>query len=143
MRLPSSDGVSRKRPWLAVVLAVVYPGLGHLYLRLWGRALMWFALVVLSTSVLVPEDALPTEVAFDSLLTAGEAIPTQTALVVLGISLLSVVDAYLMANRRNDQVPEEPGGETTSCPECGKELDADLDFCHWCTTPLDGSEPDE
>jgi len=22
------------------------------------------------------------------------------------------------------------------CPHCGKETDADLDFCHWCTEPL-------
>ncbi|MFC6615277.1 hypothetical protein ACFQAS_09995 [Halopenitus salinus] len=32
-------------------------------------------------------------------------------------------------------------GATLKCPHCGKETDAELDFCHWCTEPLPG--PDE
>ena len=32
----------------------------------------------------------------------------------------------------------EPGADPTGveCPHCGRETDADLDFCHWCTEPL-------
>jgi len=26
------------------------------------------------------------------------------------------------------------------CPNCGKETDAELDFCHWCTEPLPWDE---
>lgn len=33
---------SGKRLWLASALAVIYPGLGHVYLREWLRALLWF-----------------------------------------------------------------------------------------------------
>ncbi|WP_066413924.1 zinc ribbon domain-containing protein [Halorubrum aethiopicum] len=30
------------------------------------------------------------------------------------------------------------GGDPTGveCPHCGRETDAELDFCHWCTEPL-------
>ncbi|OYR79611.1 hypothetical protein DJ71_16250, partial [Halorubrum sp. E3] len=36
-------------------------------------------------------------------------------------------------------------GETleVTCPSCGKEVDADLDFCHWCTEPLPWAESDD
>ncbi|MFC6795806.1 zinc ribbon domain-containing protein [Halobaculum halobium] len=30
--------------------------------------------------------------------------------------------------------------EAPACPNCGKELDADLDFCPWCTTRLDWAD---
>ena len=30
-----------------------------------------------------------------------------------------------------------------TCPSCGRETDADLDFCHWCTEPLPWAEPDD
>ena len=32
---------------------------------------------------------------------------------------------------------QESGSVGAECPECGKELDPDLDFCPWCTTRLD------
>ena len=45
-----------KRPWLAVVLAVLHPGLGHLYLREWLRAIRsrivaWFDALVQRSEV--------------------------------------------------------------------------------------------
>ena len=52
---PATEEAPRKRPWLAAVLTVLIPGLGHLYLRLWGRALLWFVIVIGSVLVLVPE----------------------------------------------------------------------------------------
>jgi hypothetical protein len=72
-----------------------------------------------------------------------------------------VADAYVLARmsqREGHDGPDEPpstgaasgddsavaaGGAavtasgSTECPECGKELDPDLDFCPWCTTRLD------
>jgi hypothetical protein len=51
---PATETVPRKRPWLAVVLTLVVPGLGHAYLRLWGRAVLWFVLVLGTVITLVP-----------------------------------------------------------------------------------------
>ncbi|QZY00977.1 zinc ribbon domain-containing protein [Halobaculum rubrum] len=32
--------------------------------------------------------------------------------------------------------------EAPACPNCGKDLDADLDFCPWCTTRLHWGDPE-
>lgn len=46
--------------------------------------------------------------------------------------------------------PEGPAGlpgalgddvEPAACPECGKDLDPELDFCPWCTAELDRAGP--
>jgi len=144
-----SDGASgqprRKRPWLAVLLAIVYPGLGHVYLRKWGRALLWFALIVVSTSFLIPESAVPESLSVDGLVAAAEAMPLEVSLLVLALSFLSVLDAYWLATRVNETarpaVDEQETVEPAECPNCGKDLDEDLDFCPWCTERL--VEPDE
>lgn len=31
-------------------------------------------------------------------------------------------------------VPVVSDDGTITCPNCGKEVDADMEFCHWCTT---------
>jgi hypothetical protein len=41
-----------------------------------------------------------------------------------------MLDAYCVAKRGNEQTAVMEG---TDCPHCGKEVDPDLDFCHWCT----------
>ena len=141
---PATETVPRKRPWLAVLLAIVYPGLGHVYLRKWGRALLWFALIVVSTSFLIPESAVPDSLSVEGLLAAAEAMPPEVSLLVLALSFLSVLDAYWLANRANemaDPVDEHGSVQAEDCPHCGKELDEDLDFCPWCTERL--VEPDE
>jgi len=122
-----------KRPWLAVLLAFLYPGLGHIYLREWLRAIVWFLLVVTSSTLLVPEGAVPDGLSVEALLTAAEAVPTTAALALVSITLFSMVDAYWMAKRRNQRTAVDEG---TTCPHCGKDLDEDLEFCHWCTEPL-------
>jgi hypothetical protein len=132
--------VSEKRPWLAALLAFVHPGLGHVYLREWTRALLWFALVLTSASLLIPETAAPQAFSLESLRTMSEAMPTETVVVIVGITLLSMVDAYWIATRQNRSQQLEEDGAT--CPNCGKEIDADIDFCHWCTTELQNASED-
>ncbi len=146
-----SDGQSpetrRKRPWLAVLLAIIYPGLGHVYLRKWGRALLWFVVIIASTSFLIPDGAIPESVSLDALTTAAEAMPLEVSLALLILSLLSVLDAYWLANRANEMarspVADRDGTGTADCPNCGKELDEDLDFCPWCTERLVEPEEDD
>lgn len=121
------------RPWLAVLLAFLYPGLGHVYLREWLRALVWFFLNVTSFALLMPENAVPETASVDALFRAAESIPPEAALALVSITVFSMIDAYWMAKRRNRDAAVREG---TTCPNCGRDVDPDLDFCHWCTERL-------
>jgi hypothetical protein len=134
-------GTAGKRPWVAVVLALVYPGLGHLYLREWIRGIMWFGLIVSSVMLLLPADAFPDTLSVNAYVAAAAAIPLHVSLAIVALSALSVADAFYLARRSAAPAPTSNGG-TLSCPNCGKELDADLDFCHWCTTRI-AEEPSD
>jgi len=137
----SKNGKSHKRLWLALVLTVLLPGLGHAYLRLWLRSVLWLALYVAATSYILPDGATPEEFSVDAFVTASDAVPLEAGLLVLGISAVCLVDVYMMTNYINDRVRRASGGSPGTCPHCGKELDDDLSFCHWCTTELE--EPAE
>ena len=131
----SSDSTG-KRPWLAALLSVLYPGLGHVYLRLWGRALLWFLSIVTATALLVPPEAYPSALSVSAAMEAAQALPLTVSLTILLMTLLNVLDAYMMAKRRSKSGGDASEGEPT-CPNCGKEVDGDLDFCQWCTTELE------
>jgi hypothetical protein len=126
---------SQKRPWLAAALALVYPGLGHLYLRSWLRSLMWFGLVSSALLVLVPPSAVgPTGSPGAVLTVAWETVrglSLQTQGLLAAIVAMEAFDAYVLALRGQ-------GPDVDSCPRCRRELDEDLDFCHWCSASLDG-----
>jgi len=130
-----------KRPWLAALLAFVHPGLGHVYLREWLRALLWFGLVLTTASFLVPEGIMPETLTVESLRQFSEALPLEAVLALATVTVMSMVDAYWIANRGNQQRQETKEG--VRCPNCGRDVDEDIDFCHWCTTELDGDEADE
>jgi hypothetical protein len=117
-----------------VVLAFVMPGAGHLYLRSWIRALLWFGLFYTTFLLLVPAPAQEAELSLEGVMAMVTAVPLQAQLAVAGITLLNMADAYWLASKENARVAADG---TTSCPNCGKELDEDIDFCHWCTTRLD------
>ncbi|MFC7136448.1 zinc ribbon domain-containing protein [Halobaculum litoreum] len=161
MRLPGIGGPpGRRRPWLAGLLALAVTGLGHVYLRRWARALGWFAATFAAVLVLVPPEVV------EAINTGGPVGDPLSALPPVFVVLASAVDAYLLARRHNDALERErhavgaaaggddvarsgdaADGEAPSCPNCGKELDADLDFCPWCTTELpragpNGPDPD-
>ncbi|WP_281193906.1 DUF6677 family protein [Halorubrum sp. F4] len=177
--------IRRRRPWLAVLLALLISGLGHAYLRRWARAFGWYVAITATLVFLVPDAAV------DQLL-AREAPPVADIAPGLLAVLASVVDAYVLAVRNNRRYDRQRGttdarvtepdadlgdrtenrseengngwgshdgsgtgidgpitGEgdvrkpagtepnTVECPHCGKRTDADLDFCHWCTEPID------
>jgi len=133
----SADDASQKRPWLAALLSIVIPGLGHLYIRMWGRALLWFGIYILTTVFLLPESLAPDEFSFDAFIRAGEAVPNTVSLTILLISVLCIIDAYRMATQQNEHMLSRHSDGVSTCPECRKEVDEDLDFCHWCTARLD------
>jgi len=127
----------RKRPWLAAILAFIYPGLGHVYLREWLRAVLWFGLVVSTTLLLIDEAVMaPVDSGFslEGVLAVSQNVPVEASVALLAITMLSMADAFWMATRENEDAEVVEGA---SCPHCGKELDEDIDFCHWCTTELD------
>lgn len=130
----------RIRPLLAVALGAVVTGLGHLYLRRWRRALGWLLVTVGTANLVVPESAL------DALASGGQ-FPFLASLPLLAISTLSVVDAYVVAVNAEFRAGETTDTESDSerdCPNCGRSTDRELDFCQWCSTPVearsDGTE---
>ncbi|WP_050032772.1 zinc ribbon domain-containing protein [Halorubrum halophilum] len=164
------------RPLLAALLAMVLPGLGHLTLRRWGRALLWHLTIVGGGVALFALYDVPvgSSVSVTEAAETAAALPTDVTLPIVILYALSAVDAYLVGRadiaerRRADAtaeavrrraasdegeatgersvakpsspaaaVPESDAGPAeVECPHCGKETDADLDFCHWCTEPL-------
>jgi membrane protein implicated in regulation of membrane protease activity len=134
---------SGKRPWLAAVLAFIYPGLGHAYLREWLRALLWFGLLYMTAVLAVPASALPESGAgfsLETIMAIVQAIPTWASLVILVLSVLNIADAYRLARQRDGRSETVTENETNSrCPHCGHETDAEFDFCQWCGEPLDAS----
>jgi hypothetical protein len=128
--------MTRRRAIIAGVFAVIYPGLGHVYLREWLRALSWFGLALLTAALVVPADVLAAYQAggLSQLYEASQSLPLAALGALFLVRLLNVVDAVrlALAPRR-----ASVDSDTVSCPECGGEVDPDLDFCHWCTARLD------
>lgn len=126
-----SQSVSRKRPWFAALLGAVATGFGHLYLRRWGRGLAWVG-VLFGVTVLFVDPA-----AVEALANWNAVDPLAIAPILI-VGSLSVFDAYLLAHAHNAvaRLTVTPDGQLTHCPNCGKELDSDLEFCHWCTTEI-------
>ena len=130
---------SGKRPWLAAVLAFVYPGLGHAYLREWLRALLWFGLTFTTVALALPDSAVPESgsgFSLDAVMAATRALPTEASLALLVLLTLNIVDAYRLARVRKQRSETSADGERR-CPHCGRETDAEFEFCQWCTEPLD------
>jgi hypothetical protein len=126
---------SHKRPWLAALLSALVPAFGHLYLRRWLRAFGWVGLTMLST-VFVPNATLDA-------LASGHSFAWLDAAPLLAVSLLSVLDAYRLAVVNNYLLRvRSAGAGTTACPDCGRPVENDLDFCQWCGTTLDEASAD-
>ena len=131
---------AENRPWLAAVLSFLAPGLGHFYLREWVRGILWFGLITVASSILVPDLSAPVALTADSILATSEELSAMMSwdakIALIGVLLLSVADAHRIAIQANTNAAIEEGEK---CPHCGKPADEDIDFCHWCTTPLDQS----
>ena len=128
-------GKRTNRPLVAAVLAVIYPGLGHLYLGLLGRAVVWAATAMISAVLFFPEGAVAL-VRNDGLVALASALSPSTMFVLGSVTAMAAADAYWHASRgaATDRATYGP-----TCPECGKELDDDLEFCQWCTADLDAA----
>ncbi|MFB6119831.1 MAG: zinc ribbon domain-containing protein [Halobacteriaceae archaeon] len=127
----------RIRTALAVVGAVIYPGVGHLVLRAWRRAIAWFGVSFFTayTAIILSEVPVSEVESVQGAFKLQRLLPWQATAAILFVSLLNVVDVYLVARRSG----EDESDDGPTCPNCGGELDDDLDFCPWCTTRLDAT----
>ena len=122
------------------------PGVGHAYLRRWKRSLLWLT-VTLGAGIMLLSYYVPDPSTLDPF-DIG-AIPIEVRATLFVITAVSVFDATLLAyldGRSESGIgSDEPDVEdgTRSCPYCGKPTDAELDFCTWCTEPLDGDDTHE
>lgn len=135
-----------RRAWVAVGLTFIYPGLGHAYLRAWLRAAGWVVLSVLVAMALVPPEAVAAVEAggLEAVVEASANLPAGVTLPILLVRVLTMADAYWLARRARDATAgDEEDGATADCPECGRSLDEELDFCPWCTTRRPAAEADE
>lgn len=127
--------VTRPRsPLLAALLSFLQPGLGHLYLRAWFRALLWFGLWAATVLLVVPTSggAGTLDALVQTVLAMADQ-PLEVTLALASVTVFSTLDAYWLCSRRNHyRASDEP-----RCPHCGNEVDADLEFCHWCTRPIE------
>lgn len=127
--------VSRPRnPLIAGLLSFLQPGLGHLYLRAWVRALLWFGLWAATVFLVVPTSsgANIVDVLVQTVVAVADQ-PLEVTLALASVTVFSTLDAYWLCSRQNPyRNPDEP-----RCPHCGNEVDADLEFCHWCTRPIE------
>jgi len=127
---------SGKRPWLGALLSFFLPGIGHVYLREWLRAAMWFALAVSAVLLFVPmPDAVMASAEAGGMESAWTAAMEATS--DLSLEAMVPVLAVRIFSR---SVGSDDGNGGAECPSCGRTVDDDLDFCQWCTTPLPGRE---
>lgn len=129
---------SERRPTVAAMLSFLQPGVGHLYLREWFRAVLWaglwagsFGLVTATAGVeLGVTDLLA--VAF-GLFAVVEGLPTAAVVSLFAVTLFATLDAYWLAAQDDHKADDS----AERCPDCGKDLDPSLEFCHWCTARLE------
>lgn len=137
--------MSDQQPLTAAILSAVVPGLGHAYLGAWGKSLIWFATVLMAVTLIGFEAGLDPAAAasvsdlFQTIVTAVS--PIGLVAVVLLVSA-NVIDAFRVGQRlqARDPTAGQQSGDEQTCPNCNRSVDADLDFCHWCTTEFESDE---
>ncbi|WP_224269955.1 zinc ribbon domain-containing protein [Haloprofundus salinisoli] len=136
-----------RRALVAAVLGTVFAtvgvaGVAHLYLRRWRRGVSWFLFVFGSAVGLVfalnPSTLSISAVLAEpiSTLTSATVEPSAVYPPLLFLLGLSVYDACRIAIK-----PAASSDGGVSCPVCGYPLDAELEFCHWCSSAIAWSEP--
>jgi len=149
----------RRRLVMTTLVALVgaffgVAGTGHAYLRRWKRSILWLVLTLVTMIVLINQ-YVPDPASLDPFDTT--ALPMEVLLPVVVVLAFSVADAVLLAyldgrasSAGSTSIPSVGGEDAAgleaadgvvSCPHCGKETDAELEFCTWCTESLrEGSE---
>ena len=125
------------RTAVAVVAALVFPGLGHFYLRKWVRGLLWAGGVMTVAAVVLGAPPESMGVFEGAMAVARQASP-EVRFGLFALVFLNALDAGLLSQGSDRDRTDAENGGGRSCPNCGKTLDDELDFCPWCTTEFDG-----
>jgi len=126
------------RALAAAGLSVFFPGAGHALIRDWGRALLFAGLFVLTAVFFFPLESLSAAGSVSEATTIFETETSRLNQFMLSfIVFFAAVDSALRAVGYPRGAGSNAGDDGPSCPHCGKELDEDIDFCHWCTTRLE------
>ncbi len=134
------------RAILAAGLSVIMPGAGHVLSRDWLRAAAFAGLFLSASAFVLPLDQLATTGAtgYDEAITQATAMAEDTdpmaQFVLSFIALFATIDAAFRGLRYSSETATATAGAT--CPECGKDVDPDLEFCHWCTMRLESDAPE-
>ena len=134
------------RAILAAGLSVILPGAGHVLSRDWLRAVAFAGLFLAASAVLLPIEQLAAAepASYDEAITQATAladgVDPMAQFFLSFIALFATIDAAFRALGYPSGGDETADG--TTCPECGKDVDPDLEFCHWCTTRLESDGPD-
>ncbi|WP_222920025.1 zinc ribbon domain-containing protein [Natrinema sp. SYSU A 869] len=135
------------RALLAAGLSVIMPGAGHVLVRDWLRAALFAGLFLSVSAFFLPIDQLAaagpiTNVneinAYADIM--AEETDAMAQFFLSFIALFAAIDATFRALGYPPRGADDTEGPT--CPECGKGIDDDLEFCHWCTTRLEPVEPE-
>lgn len=124
------------RAMAAVLLSLVFPGVGHVYLRDWIRAILFATFFLTAVILFVP---ITTVAEAGSVTGAHEQLVEGVSTMDLALLVFVVCFCAIDAGLRGASRPRggEPGTDAPACPNCGRELDLELEFCHWCTYRFD------
>ena len=107
----SMNREGRKRPWLAVLLSLFFPGLGQLYNGQFTKAVSIFALVIIVN--MLSREPLEVFLQFADASALGD-VPRATLTLVVGYSLatlliagISIYDANVTAKKINLEIEEK------------------------------------
>ncbi|MFA9415772.1 zinc ribbon domain-containing protein [Natrinema sp. HArc-T2] len=134
------------RAILAAGLSVILPGAGHVLARDWLRAAVFAGLFLAASAFLLPIEQLAAAqpASYDEAIAQATAMAEDTdpmaQFSLSFIALFAAIDATFRALGYPSGGDENADG--TTCPHCGKDVDPDLEFCHWCTTRLEPDAPD-
>lgn len=130
------------RALAAAGLSVLLPGAGHALLRDWARAALFGAMFVATLALLFPVDAVWSAAADGAVGDVPGIVDAETSTLAQFTFSFLVLFAAVDAGLRGLGLTDGPSGtgDEPACPHCGKPLDDDLTFCHWCTTRLDPEE---
>lgn len=128
------------RALFAAGLSILLPGAGHALLRDWGRAVIFGGTFIFASILFLPHEHLWAAASSGAYGDMSGIVESEMSLFeqlpLSFLALFAAIDAGFQALTR----ASNPDDDDTSCPHCGKALDEDLEFCHWCTARL---EPDE
>lgn len=137
------------RALLAAGLSVIMPGAGHALIRDWFRAALFAGLFLSAMIFFVPIDQIAAAgpmTSYGDVIEQANALTAETSpmaqFFLSFIALFAAIDATF---RALGFPPGSGDADGPTCPECGEEIDTDLEFCHWCTARLEtepsGDEP--